>query len=69
MAQVKPGENREKLIKKLSYEVTFSVEPPYPELETALGALVDALGRGETPGVSPDWAAVVSEAVNLRPQH
>lgn len=69
MTQVKSGETREKLVQELSREVTFSDAPPYPELKTALESLVDALSAGKAPGVSPDWAAVVGEAVNLRPQH
>lgn len=69
MVQVNAEVNRQELVKKLSREVTFRDDPPYPELETALTALVDALSAGKTPGVSPDWPAVISEAVNLRPQH
>lgn len=69
MTQVKPGETREKLVQELSREVTFSTDEPYPELKTALESLVDAVSQGKAPGVSPDWAAVISEAVNLRPRH
>jgi len=61
--------NRQELVKKLAHEVTFTDDPPYDELQAALGSLVDALSAGKAPGTSPDWAAIVSEAVNLRPQH
>jgi hypothetical protein len=61
--------NRDELVKKLAREVTSSDVKPYPELQTALESLVDALGQGKTPGVSPDWPAVISEAIQLRPSH
>jgi hypothetical protein len=69
MSQVTTGVNRQELVRKLSREVTSSDAEPYPELKTALESLVDALSAGKTPGVSPDWPAVVSEAIQLRPQH
>lgn len=60
---------RDQLVNELAREVTFTDDEPYPELKSALESLVDAVSAGKSPGVSPDWAAVISEAINLRPQH
>lgn len=62
-------DQRSVLINKLARQVTLKDGLMYPELETALGALVDALGAGEAPPKAVDWAAVICEGTNLRPQH
>lgn len=61
--------DRGQLILQLAHDVTLRSDPPYAELETALTALVDAIAEGKSPGLNPDWAAVIGEALNLRPQH
>lgn len=62
-------DQRAALVAKLARQVTLKDGVLYPELETALGVLVESLGDGKAPSSDVDWAAVVSEATNLRPQH
>lgn len=62
-------DKRAALVAQLARQVTLKDGLLYPELETALEALIDALGAGEAPPASVDWAAVVCEGTNLRPQH
>lgn len=61
--------DRTAMINQLARQVTLRDGAPYPELETALGVLVDSLSAGKTPSDAVDWPAVVGEALNLRPQH
>lgn len=62
-------DKRTALIAKLAQQVTLKQGLLYPELETALGAMVDALSGGETPPDALDWPALICEATNLRPKH
>lgn len=62
-------DKRAALVSQLARQVTLKDDLLYPELETALGALVDALEAGEAPPNGVDWPAVVCEGTNLRPQH
>jgi hypothetical protein len=64
-----PQIRRTALVQKLTRQVTYRDDPPYPELKTVLEAVVDGLSHGEPPQKAVDWPAIVAEAVNLRPQH
>lgn len=57
------------LVLQLTHEVTFRRDEPYPELRTALEHLICEI-RGLPCAETPvDWAAIVGEALNIRPKH
>lgn len=62
-------DQRTALMAKLARQVTLKDGVLYPELETALGSLIDALADGKAPSDSVDWPALICEGTNLRPQH
>lgn len=62
-------DQRTALVAKLARQVTLKDGVMYPELETALTALIDGISADQAPSDAVDWPAIVSEGTNLRPQH
>lgn len=58
---------KDEMVRELARQVTQIDDEPYDELDTALRQLIAFISEEAAPSQPVDWAAIVCEATNLRP--